>query len=179
MKNETIAQRAVAYGMPGIKVDGNDVLAVYQAAKEAVERARRGEGPSLIEALTYRVTPHTTADDPKRYRNEEETKEWMLRDSLPRFAKYLQQKGVMTEKQLAELEEEIDAQIKAAVANAEQMFKSDELLNPLSMFDHLYEDIPPYLQEQKDELRDHFKANGKDWSNPQKKSIEAPASSRK
>ncbi|PZM82868.1 MAG: pyruvate dehydrogenase (acetyl-transferring) E1 component subunit alpha [Candidatus Melainabacteria bacterium] len=179
MRNETIAQRAVAYGIPGIKVDGNDVLAVYQAAKEAVDRARNGEGPTLIECLTYRVTPHTTADDPKRYRDEEQTKEWVLRDSLPRFAKYLQQKGVMNEKQLAALEEEIDTQIKAAVANAEEMFKSEELLNPLAMFDHLFEDIPPYLQEQKDELRDHFKTKGKDWSNPQKKSTKAPASSRK
>jgi pyruvate dehydrogenase E1 component alpha subunit len=178
MKNETIAQRAVAYGMPGIKVDGNDVLAVYQATKEAVERARRGEGPSLIECLTYRVTPHTTADDPKRYRSEDETKEWMLRDSLPRFAKYLESKGVLSEKERNALEEEVDAQIKAAVQNAEEMFKSEALLNPLNMFDNLFEDVPPYLQEQKDELRDHFKTKGKDWSNPQKQA-QTPAASRK
>ena len=77
MRNKTIAQRAIAYGMPGIQVDGNDVLAVYSATKEAVERARRGEGPTLIECMTYRYTPHTTADDPKRYRSEEEAQTWM------------------------------------------------------------------------------------------------------
>lgn len=89
MKNETIAQRAIAYGMPGIRVDGNDVLAVYVATQEAVERARRGEGPTLIEGLTYRFTPHTTADDPKRYRSDEECQLWTKREPLSRFHKYL------------------------------------------------------------------------------------------
>ncbi|MBC7997238.1 MAG: pyruvate dehydrogenase (acetyl-transferring) E1 component subunit alpha [Leptolyngbya sp.] len=177
MACETIAQRAVAYGMPGIRVDGNDVLAVYQAAKEAVERARRGEGPSLIECLTYRVTPHTTSDDPKRYRSDEETKEWVLKDALPRFAKYLDQKGVLPEAKRLEMEEEIDKTIKAAVQKAEVMFQSDELLNPLHMFDYLFADMSPALQEQRDELAEHFKTKGKDWTNPQKKE-KTPASPR-
>ncbi len=73
---ESIAQKAVAHGLPGIQVDGNDVLAVYRAVKEALDRARAGEGPSLIEALTYRLGPHTTADDPKKYRSPEEEKLW-------------------------------------------------------------------------------------------------------
>jgi len=103
----------------------------------------------------------------------------MLRDSLPRFAKYLETKGVLPEKARLALEEEIDTQIKAAVQHAEEMFKSDELLNPLNMFDHLYVDVPPYLQEQKDELRDYFKTKGKDWSNPQKKKeSKTPASAK-
>src|SRR5579885_1131472 len=85
MNCETVAQRAIAYGIPGIRVDGNDVLAVYAATKEAVARARAGEGPTLIEGLTYRVTPHTTADDPKRYRSDAECDEWMKKEPLIRF----------------------------------------------------------------------------------------------
>lgn len=171
MKNETMAQRAVAYGIPGIRVDGNDVLAVYTATKEAVERARRGEGPSLIEALTYRITPHTTADDPKRYRSDEETSLWMKRDPLIRFARYLEKKGVLNEKQLKDMEAEIDAQIKTAVQNAEQMAKSDEYANPLNMFEYTYEDMPASLRAQKEELAEHLvkhKKGGKHLVNPQK-----------
>ncbi|MCG3084772.1 thiamine pyrophosphate-dependent enzyme, partial [Anoxybacillus sp. LAT27] len=72
----TIAQKALAYGMKGVLVDGNDVLAVYDVMKQAVEAARRGEGPMLIEALTYRLGPHTTADDPTKYRRPEEVETW-------------------------------------------------------------------------------------------------------
>jgi pyruvate dehydrogenase E1 component subunit alpha len=156
MHSETVAQRAIAYGMPGIKVDGNDPLAVYVAAKEAVERARSGGGPSLIEALTYRWTPHTTADDPKKYRSEEDFKLWNAREPLARFKKYLLKKNVMTEEDDAALEAELDAQIKAAFQAAEVLSKNEELSNPLNMFDHLYHDIPPVLQEQRQELADHI-----------------------
>ena len=76
MKCETIAQRAISYGMPGVRVDGNDVLAVYSACLEAVERARSGGGPTLIECVTYRYTPHTTADDPKKYQISEIREAW-------------------------------------------------------------------------------------------------------
>jgi pyruvate dehydrogenase E1 component alpha subunit len=180
MRNETIAQRAVAYGMPGIRVDGNDVLAVYQASLEAVERARAGQGPTLVEGLTYRFTPHTTADDPKRYRSEEETKTWTAREPLARFKMYLLQKGVMSEKEFVALEEELDATIKASVAKAEQMAQSEELANPLAMFDYLYADMPPYLQEQRDELKNHLAAQEKlknapksAQTNPQKREAQA------
>jgi len=156
MRNETVAQRAIAYGMPGIRVDGNDVLAVYVAATEAVERARRGEGPTLIECLTYRFTPHTTADDPKRYRSEEDSQMWVKREPLLRFKKYLQDKGVMAEKDFVEMEAEIDAQIKAAVQSSEALTKVDEFANPLLMFDYLYAETPPFLQEQRDELAAHL-----------------------
>ncbi|HEY9787082.1 MAG TPA: pyruvate dehydrogenase (acetyl-transferring) E1 component subunit alpha [Candidatus Obscuribacterales bacterium] len=171
MRCETIAQRAIGYGIPGIRVDGNDVLAVYAAAKEAVERARNGGGPTLIECLTYRITPHTTADDPKRYRSDEECQLWMKRDPLLRFAKYLEKKGVLSEKERNEMEAELDATIKSAVQNAEQMAKSEELANPLNMFDYLYNDIPQSLQEQKDELAQHLakkKSKSKVHVNPQK-----------
>ena len=121
MKNKTIAQRAIAYGMPGIRVDGNDVLAVYSATQEAIERARKGEGPTLIECLTYRFTPHTTADDPKRYRSDDESTKWHKREPLLRFAKYLEAKGIMNEQERAKLEEELDVEIKAAVQKAEAL----------------------------------------------------------
>lgn len=170
MKNETIAQRAIAYGMPGIRVDGNDVLAVYVATQEAVERARRGEGPTLIEGLTYRFTPHTTADDPKRYRSEEECQTWHKREPLARFQKYLQAKGVLSEKELAAMEEEVDHVIKASVARVEELAKGEELSNPLAMFDYLYNDIPPYLNEQREELKSHLDKTGKKGVSPQKAS---------
>jgi TPP-dependent pyruvate/acetoin dehydrogenase alpha subunit len=142
--------------MPGIRIDGNDVLAIYQASLEAVERARAGEGPTLVEGLTYRLTPHTTADDPKRYRSDEECKLWTSREPLVRFKNYLAKKGVYSEKEFAELEEELDTIIKAAVKNAEAMAESKDYANPLSMFDNLYHDIPPYLQEQRQELKSHL-----------------------
>lgn len=167
MRNETIAQRAIAYGMPGIKVDGNDVLAMYVATKEAVERARKGEGPTLIEGLTYRITPHTTADDPKRYRSEEECNQWSHREPINRFKKYLLDKGVYTEKQLQALEEELDTTIKAAVVKAEELSQSPELMDPLSMFDSLYADMPPYLAEQREELKQHLESKKSSKNNPQ------------
>jgi pyruvate dehydrogenase E1 component alpha subunit len=156
MHSETIAQRAIAYGMPGIKVDGNDVLSVYVAAKEAIARARQGGGPTLIEALTYRWTPHTTADDPKKYRNEEEFKLWNAREPIARFRKFLLKKNVLTEKEDAALEAELENQIKTAFQNAEALAKTDELANPLNMFDYLYHAIPPVLQTQREELSEHL-----------------------
>ena len=91
----TIAQKALAYGFPGILVDGNDIFAVYAVTREAVERARRGHGPTLIEAYTYRMAPHTTADDPTKYRDEAELEEWRPRDPLLRVQRYLQQSRAM------------------------------------------------------------------------------------
>ncbi|MBU6450187.1 MAG: pyruvate dehydrogenase (acetyl-transferring) E1 component subunit alpha [Cyanobacteria bacterium REEB67] len=173
MRCETIAQRAVSYGMPGIRVDGNDVLAVYQASLEAVDRARAGLGPTLVEGLTYRFTPHTTADDPKRYRSDAECDLWHKREPLARFKTYLGNKGIYSEKEFAALEEELDAVIKAAVKKSEELAQSEELTNPLAMFDNLYHDIPPYLQEQKDELKDHLASVKKKSAanqNPQKAS---------
>ena len=84
-RSKTLAQKALAYGMPGIQVDGNDILAVYAAAQEAVARARTGGGPTLIECVTYRLMMHTTADDPTRYRTDEEVEKWNQKDPLPRF----------------------------------------------------------------------------------------------
>ena len=84
----TLAQKAIAYGIPGVQVDGNDVFAVYKVTKEAIERARRGEGPTLIEAVTYRLGNHTTSDDYKHYRKEEEVEVWKKKDPVKRLKKY-------------------------------------------------------------------------------------------
>ncbi|HKJ66227.1 MAG TPA: thiamine pyrophosphate-dependent enzyme, partial [Desulfopila sp.] len=150
MKTETIAQKAIAYGMPGIQVDGNDVLAVYAAAAEAVERARSGGGPTLIECVTYRVMMHTTADDPGRYRTEEEVKAWEKKDPLTRFARYLEKKGVLEQESTERMEAEVKEQIQQAVESAERRMK--EIGDPRDMFAHLYAESPPYLQRQKQEL---------------------------
>jgi TPP-dependent pyruvate/acetoin dehydrogenase alpha subunit len=149
--SKTLAQKALAYGVPGIQVDGNDILAVYVAAKECVERARSGEGPSMIECVTYRMSVHTTADDPKRYRKDEEVEEWSKRDPLDRFQKYLMAKDLLSEEEIDSLEEEIKKEIKEAVDGYEKRQK--ELGDPLLMFDNVFEELPPYLQQQREELR--------------------------
>lgn len=146
-RSRTIAQKAVAYGMPGIQVDGNDLLAVYVAAGEAVERARSGDGPTFIECVTYRLGLHTTADDPKRYRTDEEVESWRQKDPLPRFEKYLVDKGVLSKERLDAIGSEVARKIQSAVARAETEMKS--MGDPLKMFDHLYERLPPYLEAQK------------------------------
>ena len=142
--SRTLAQKALAYGFPGLQVDGNDALAVYAASKEAMERARAGEGPTLIECLTYRLGVHTTADDPSRYRAEEEVKEWERKDPLTRFRLYLERKKLLDEG----LEEEIEREIAAAV----QRFEARPATDPLTIFDHVYADPPPHLRAQRAEV---------------------------
>lgn len=149
-KSQTLAQKALAYGVPGIQVDGNDVLAVYAAAKEAVDRARSGGGPTLIESVTYRMGVHTTADDPKKYRTEEEVDQWLKRDPLVRFQKYLVDRGLLDQAKIDQIEEEVKADIQAAVDRAEQQMAA--ALDPLDMFNHMYADLPPVLLEQRQEL---------------------------
>jgi len=149
-RSRTLAQKAVAYGMPGIQVDGNDLLAVYVAAGEAVARARSGGGPTFIECVTYRLMMHTTADDPKRYRDEQQVELWRRRDPLPRFQRYLMDKGVLTEASLESIISQVKAQIQAAVERAEAQMQT--FADPLKMFDHLYAELPPTLIEQRDQL---------------------------
>jgi TPP-dependent pyruvate/acetoin dehydrogenase alpha subunit len=158
--SKTIAQKAVAYGIPGLQVDGNDILAVYAAAKEAADRARSGGGPTLIENVTYRMMMHTTADDPKRYRTEEEVKTWKKRDPITRFQKYLNDKGLLSEEKIAALEEEISKEIQTAVDHAEEMM--GKVGDPLDMFKHAYEELPPYVVEQREELVQELASLGKE-----------------
>lgn len=157
---KTLVEKALAYGMPGIQVDGNDILACYVAASEAIERARNGGGPTFIECVTYRVMMHTTADDPSRYRTEEEVEIWKQRDPLPRFEHYLADKGVLTEQEQTAMESEVMDQIQAAVDQAEQQMK--ELGNPLDMFNHLYAELPPHIEAQKKRLADELAAQQKE-----------------
>jgi pyruvate dehydrogenase E1 component alpha subunit len=147
-RSKTLAQKALAYGMPGIQVDGNDILAVYAAAKEAVDRARADQGPTLIECVTYRMAVHTTADDPKRYRTEKEVDKWRRRDPIVRFQKYLVDKGLLSEDKIAGIESEVLEVIQAAVDGAEEKMKA--LGDPIDMFEHAYAEIPAYLKEQKE-----------------------------
>jgi pyruvate dehydrogenase E1 component alpha subunit len=146
--SKTIAQKAIAYGMPGLVVDGNDVLACYVAAREAVERARNGQGPTLLECLTYRLGPHTTADDPRRYRSEQERQLWENRDPLKRWRIYLERRGLWSERQQAELERELQKELEEAVRQAEEEAAHAD---PLEMFDFVFATLPPDLQEQRRE----------------------------
>ncbi len=142
--SRTLAQKALAYGFPGLQVDGNDVLAVFAASREAVERARAGAGPTLIECVTYRLAMHTTADDPSKYRAEEEVRAWERKDPLSRFSAYLQKRNLLDDG----LEATIDTEIAAAVRRFEDMPPPD----PLVMFDHAYAELPAHLVAQRQEV---------------------------
>jgi TPP-dependent pyruvate/acetoin dehydrogenase alpha subunit len=159
-RSKTLAQKALAYGMPGIQVDGNDVLAVYAAAKEAVDRARAGEGPSMIECETYRMMMHTTADDPKRYRKDEEVEGWKKRDPIERFQKYLKNKGLLSDGKVEELEAQVKEDIQKAVDRAEELMK--KYGDPLQMFEHVYAERPPYLNEQREEFKKEAAESGEE-----------------
>src|SRR5918995_4278475 len=116
----SIARRAEGYGFPGHEVDGNDVLAVYEAAKEAFERARAGEGPTLIEAKTYRMTAHSSDDDDRRYREREEIEEWRRKDPIIRFERYLEENDILDEEKKEEMAGRIKAEVDEAVEYAEE-----------------------------------------------------------
>jgi len=145
---KTLAQKAVAYGCPGVQVDGNDLLAVYVATREAVERARRGGGPTLIEAVTYRLSMHTTADDPTKYRSDDEVKRWEAKEPLIRLRRYLETKGIVNERIHADLEVEIEAESRDAVERAETRMQPDLL----DAFDHVYAEPPAHVRAQREEL---------------------------
>jgi pyruvate dehydrogenase E1 component alpha subunit len=126
----TLAQKAVAYGFPGVQVDGNDLLAVYVATREAVERARQGGGPTLIEAVTYRLLAHSTADDASRYRSAAEVAEWEAKEPLVRFRRYLEAKSLVDERLHAELDAEVDGEVRAAIERAEAQMREARPLDP-------------------------------------------------
>jgi len=153
----TLAQKAVAYGFPGVQVDGNDLLAVYVATREAVERARAGGGPTLIEAVTYRLLPHSTADDPTRYRSEAEVKAWEAQEPLPRFRRYLEAKGLVDDRVHAELEAEADAEVRAAIEGAEARMREGRLAE---MFAHVYAELPAEVEAQRQALAPYVDDRG-------------------
>lgn len=141
----TFATKARGYGMPGVRVDGNDVLAVWQVASDAIERARAGDGPTLIEALTYRVQGHSSSDDPSVYRDPHEPEAWQRKDPLARLRGYLRHLGLWSERWEAELSERCHQQITDALAAADG--KRAPAVETL--FDDVYEQLPWHLREQR------------------------------
>jgi pyruvate dehydrogenase E1 component alpha subunit len=149
----TIAQKACAYGIKGIQVDGNDLLAMYISTSEAVERARRGEGPTLIEAYTYRLGNHTTSDDARKYREEAETKEWEMRDPLIRMKAYMTARGLLDDGSEEAIWKEARAATEMGVADAES-FPAPTLEDA---FRFTYEEMPAELKEEMERLREDLR----------------------
>ncbi|MFC6592342.1 pyruvate dehydrogenase (acetyl-transferring) E1 component subunit alpha [Deinococcus lacus] len=138
-----LSKRADGYGIPGVRVDGNDILAVYVVASEAVERARRGEGPTLIETVTYRVKAHTVADDPSRYRTDEDNAGWDAKDPVKRLRTYLLAQGTLTEESDAALLREIEQEFEQALRDADEFPEP----KPSEIMDHVFA-VPTPQQEQ-------------------------------
>jgi pyruvate dehydrogenase E1 component alpha subunit len=142
---QTLAQKAIAAGIPGVQVDGNDVFAVRQVVEEALDAARRGAGPSLIETLTYRLSDHTTADDASRYRSGEEVKDAWTLEPLIRIREFLINAGVWDAAKEAALLQECALEVDAAVT--EYLAKAKPSTD--AMFDHLFAVLPAHLREQR------------------------------
>jgi 2-oxoisovalerate dehydrogenase E1 component alpha subunit len=143
-----IADRAAGYGMPGVRVDGNDVLAVYAVTRDAVERARAGEGPTLIEAMTYRIGSHSTADDAARYRDEDEVAAWRERDPIDRYRSYLLGARTIDDAFAQACDEEAETWVAGIRADLTALGEP-----PASeMFDHAFADPPPTLLRQREDL---------------------------
>jgi pyruvate dehydrogenase E1 component alpha subunit len=147
--SETIAQKAIAYGMDGIQVDGNDLFAVYAVTKEAVDKARSGGGATLIEGVTYRFGPHTTADDPTKYRKEDEIERWKPLDPLVRLRLYLKERGIWSDEVEKRMTEEAQKEINQAVIDAEAV-PAPELEE---IFKYVYAEMTPQLKEQMEYLK--------------------------
>jgi pyruvate dehydrogenase E1 component alpha subunit len=147
-RSETIAIKAKAYGIPGVRVDGTDVLAVYAATKEAVDRAREGKGPTLIEALTFRMGPHSSSDDPTRYRPKEKVEEWERNDPLRRFQVFLARQKLWDE----EFEKHCQEGAKEAISAAVTAVEKAPPPAPETMFEGVFETLPPELALQRDAL---------------------------
>ncbi len=155
--SKTLAQKAVAYGFPGIQVDGNDLFAVYAATKEARERAVSGQGPTFIEAVTYRFGPHTTADDPTKYREDTEVEEWKKLDPMLRLQKYLQGKGLWNEEIENKIKAEADKIVNQVIQDAEAFPPPD----PKEMFSFTFAELTPTLKEQMDDYLTFLKEKEK------------------
>jgi 2-oxoisovalerate dehydrogenase E1 component alpha subunit len=153
--SETIVQKCVAYGIAGERVDGNDILASYAATQDALERARRGEGPTLLEMYTYRQGAHSTSDDPRAYRQQTDVDEWIKRDPITRFRKYLEAKALWSPEEEQKVREEMAERLARAIDRAEKAPRP-----PVeSMFTDVFKDKPRALAEQQAlleaELADH------------------------
>ncbi|PIG97813.1 pyruvate dehydrogenase (acetyl-transferring) E1 component subunit alpha [Deinococcus sp. UR1] len=147
-KATDLSRRADGYGIPGVRVDGNDALATYHVTREAVERARSGGGPTLIETVTYRVKPHTVADDPSRYRTDADNAGWDAKDPVTRLRTHLLAAGLMTEQSEAELLADIAAEFEAALAEADSYPEP----TPAEILDHVFAEPTPQLKKQRAEI---------------------------
>ncbi|MGN6198704.1 pyruvate dehydrogenase (acetyl-transferring) E1 component subunit alpha [Humibacter sp.] len=152
----TLADKAIGYGMPGHFVDGNDIAAVYAVVTDSLTRARRGEGPTMIEGLTYRMEAHTNSDDPTRYRTDDEVERWRVLDPISRLESYLSTEGVLTEELRSEI---VDAAEQLAASTRDAMNESPHL-DPLELFDHVYASPRASLAEQRAYLADELAASG-------------------
>jgi len=142
---ETIAQKAIAYGIEGVQVDGNDVFAVFKVVKDAISKARASKGPTLIECVTYRMQDHTTADDWKKYRSPEEVEKWKQKDPIARLKKYMEEEGIWNDG----YEKKVWDDAKAKVSEATRKFESVEPLKPVDMFSNVYAELPPEIEDQR------------------------------
>ena len=145
----TLADKAIGYGMPGVRVDGGDVLAVYEATRDAVLRARAGDGPTFIEAVTYRAAPHATADDPSIYIDPERVEAERENECVGRYERYLRRLGVLTDEQ-AEADQARGAR---AHAGGHRGAEAEPPADPSLVFDHAYADPPPSQAHDLAELR--------------------------
>lgn len=146
--SRTFAEKATAYGVPGVRVDGNDLFAVVAEVQRAIARASRGEGATLIEALTYRMGGHSTSDDPNVYRGPEALEQWRSRDPIALLRSYLEHNSAWSESDERAFKSEIEQRFRQAVASAEQVAKP----GLGTMFDDVYAELPNHLQEQRAEL---------------------------
>ena len=145
----TLADKAIGYGIPGVRVDGGDVLAVYEATREAVERARASDGPTLIEAVTYRAAPHATADNPSIYIDEDRVEDERENECVGRYERYLIRSGVLTSSRAEEIKQEALETMRNGIAEAEAEPPAD----PSHVFEHAYADPPASLAGDLAELR--------------------------
>ncbi len=144
-----LADKAVGYGMPGYHVDGNDIAAVFAVVTEALERARSGGGPTMIECLTYRIEPHTNSDDPSRYRDAADVEAWKARDPIARLERCLTTQGALDDELRASIEEESE-RIAAAMREA---MNREPAIDPMELFEHVYNEPRASLLEQRDALK--------------------------
>lgn len=147
--SESLAQKAVAYGFPGLQVDGNDPFAVYAATRQALERARSGAGPTFIEALTYRLSDHTTADDASRYRSEEEVAAWRKKDPIARLEKFMARRKLWDEAYAHRVKQDAEERVAGAVRELE----SEPPPDPSDMIRYTYDTMPRKLVDQEEELK--------------------------
>jgi len=146
--SKTLAQKAIAYGFEGIKVDGNDIFSVYKSVKEALDKARKGQGPTLIECFTYRRSDHTTADDASKYRTKKEVKEWEEKDPIDRLAKYMLNKKIADLDYFVKVKKQAEVKIDEAVKKYERLSPAD----PTDILKFTYENMTENLQDQLKEL---------------------------